>query len=71
MNKSNEFLDKKVLIEHANVVLKSSMKGSELAKEMEMNSRQLYAYRNGTRNIENAFYDNLLKFEKIYQKYFK
>lgn len=58
------------IIKHAQIVLQSNIKGSKLAKEMNMNSRQLYAYRNGTRDIKNAFFDNLLKFEYIYQKYF-
>lgn len=64
-------LNRKELIAHAKVVLKSDIKGSRLAKEMEMNSRQVYAYRNNKRDIANAYYDNLLKFEAIYQKYFK
>ena len=36
---------------------------------MEMNTNQFYGYKKGYRKIENAYYDNLLKFERAYQKY--
>ena len=52
-------LNREELIAHAKIVLQSDIKGSQLAKEMEMNSRQVYAYRNNKRDIANAYYDNL------------
>lgn len=62
-------LEREVLIEHAKAVLNSDIKGVTLAKEMEMNTNQFYGYKKGYRKIENAYYDNLLKFERAYQKY--
>ncbi|MBF0795257.1 hypothetical protein [Mammaliicoccus lentus] len=56
------------LIAHAKKILKSNMKGSYIAKEINMNTRQLYDYRNGIKNIETAYLDTLLKFEGLYQK---
>lgn len=63
-------LNRKELIEHAKAVLGSDWTGVDIAKELEMNSRQVYAYRKGRRNIENATYDTLLKFESVYQEYY-
>lgn len=56
------------LVQHARYVLNSDIKGVTLAKEMEMNLKQFYGYKKGSRKIENAYYDTLIKFECAYQK---
>lgn len=63
-------LDRDKLIEHAKIVLDSSLSGVELAEEMRMNVRQIYAYRKKRRLIENAYVDTLLKFEEVYKRNF-
>ncbi|HAC5789017.1 TPA_asm: hypothetical protein GZX72_14420 [Listeria monocytogenes] len=63
------FFDRKKLIEHAKKVLeKKEIKGSHIAEQIDMNRKQLYDYRNGIRNIENARLETLLKFERYYHK---
>lgn len=63
-------LNRDALISHANTVLSSDWSGVDIAKELEMNTRQVYAFRKGRRKISNATYDTLLKFERMYQEYF-
>lgn len=63
--------DRKILIKHAKSVLETEKTGHELAKEMSMNTRQLYNYRNGSMDISKARLETLLKFEKLYVKYFQ
>lgn len=60
--------EREKFIAHAKKILKSNVKGSYIAKEINMNTRQLYDYRNGIKNIETAYLDTLLKFEGLYQK---
>ena len=56
-----------LLIKHAKAILESNMSGVEIAKETGLHVTQVYAYRNGTRPIENAHFENLWKFEALYQ----
>ncbi|EKR9302846.1 hypothetical protein P9705_001287 [Enterococcus faecalis] len=63
--------ERKKLIDHAQEVLNSDIPGVKLAQMMKMNSRQLYDYRNGKREIEKARLETLLKFESSYTKIFK
>jgi len=58
-----------LLIKHAKVILESSLSGVEIAKETGSHVSQIYAYRNGTRPIENAHFENLWKFEALYQNH--
>lgn len=51
---------------HAKEVLTSGLKGTELAEIMNMNVNQFYDYRNGSKKIENARLETLIKFEKAY-----
>ncbi|HDF3152075.1 hypothetical protein [Staphylococcus chromogenes] len=57
------------LIKHAKRVLNSRLTATEIAKLTGVNSQQVSLYRNGKRNIENAYLKNLLKFELLYQKH--
>lgn len=61
-------IDRDKLIAHAYKILNSNVKGTQIAKEINMNTRQFYDYRNGVKNIETAYLDTLLKFEKLYQR---
>ena len=61
--------NKPLLIKHAKFILESSMSGVEIAKETGLHLSQVYAYRNGTRPIENAHFENLWKFEALYQNH--
>ncbi|EZV57633.1 hypothetical protein [Staphylococcus aureus] len=60
--------DRDLLIRHAKKILNSNVKGTYLARELQMHTRQLYGYRNGSKNIDTAYLDTLLKFETLYQK---
>lgn len=61
--------NKPLLIKHARIILESSLSGVEIAKETGLHLSQVYAYRNGTRPIENAHFENLWKFEALYQNH--
>jgi len=64
----NDVDDKReLLIWHAKVVLNSRLTGVEIAKETGVNSQQVCLYRNGKRNIERAYLNNLLKLDRLYQ----
>lgn len=59
-------ISKEKLVKHAKKVLEFETTGSNLAKELEMNTKQVYHYRNKSRSISNARIETLLKFEKVY-----
>ena len=61
--------NKPLLTKHAYIILESSMSGVQIAKETGLHLSQVYAYRNGTRPIENAHFENLWKFEALYQNH--
>ena len=59
-----------LFIRHAKVILEDdALTGVEISKETGVHISQVYAYRNKTRPIENAKYENLWKFEKLYQEH--
>ena len=53
------------MLAHANEVLMSSLKGTELAKIMNMNVNQFYDYRNGSKKIEKARLETLINSKSI------
>ena len=59
--------DKKRLIQHAKTILESDLTGVQISEGTGVNTNQVYAYRNGTRPIENARVESLWKFEDLYQ----
>ncbi|HFL7083061.1 hypothetical protein [Enterococcus faecium] len=59
-------MDREKMLVHANEVLTSGFKGTDLAKIMNMNVNQFYDYRNGNKKIEKARLETLIKFEKAY-----
>lgn len=59
-------MDREKMLVHANEVLTSGFKGTDLAKIMNMNVIQFYDYRNGNKKIEKARLETLIKFEKAY-----
>lgn len=65
-SKCKMVFDREKMLAHANEVLMSSLKGTELAKIMNMNVNQFYDYRNGSKKIEKARLETLIKFEKAY-----
>lgn len=73
MNKKNNNVDsfgkRALLIKHAKVVLNSKLTGVQIAKETGVNAQQVCFYRNGRRNIERAYDNNLSKFERLYQRH--
>ena len=48
------------MLAHANEVLMSSLKGTELAKIMNMNVNQFYDYRNGSKRLKKPDLKRLL-----------
>ncbi|OEK58882.1 hypothetical protein [Staphylococcus equorum] len=69
--KNDKYIDvndkRELLIWHAKVVLNSRLTGVEISKETGVNAQQVCLYRNGKRNIERAYLNNLLKFDRLYQ----
>lgn len=70
-NDKNIDLDNKrlLLIKHAKIVLNSKLTGVQIAKETGVNAQQVCLYRNGKRDIERAYFNNLFKFECLYQQH--
>ncbi|MFF0676827.1 helix-turn-helix domain-containing protein [Staphylococcus xylosus] len=68
--KNNDYIfDKKQLIKHAKTVLRSKkLSGVELSKEVGIHVQQIYGYKSGKRNIQEAQLETLYKFEKVYQE---
>lgn len=60
-------LDREKLIEHAKIVLSCKLTQRELSEEVGVHVRQIGFYRNGSRPIENAYLETLIKFEHVYQ----
>lgn len=72
MNNNNnvELSDKRaLLVKHAKAVLNSKLTGVQIAKETGVNAQQVCFYRNGRRDIERAYFNNLFKFECLYQRH--
>lgn len=65
--KTDVDVERELLIWHAKVVLNSRLTGVEISRETGVNAQQVCLYRNGKRNIERAYFNNLLKFERLYQ----
>ena len=62
-------LDRDELIAHALMILNNkNLKGTYIAQELKMNQRQVYNYRNGSKDIEKAQLETLIKFENLYQR---
>lgn len=61
-------LNRGELVLHARKILDSKLKGTYIAEQLNMNQRQLYDYRNGSKKIENAQLETLIKFENLYRK---
>ncbi|MGP5096150.1 hypothetical protein [Staphylococcus equorum] len=59
--------NRELLIWHAKVVLNSRLTGVEISKETGVNAQQVCLYRNGKRNIEGAYLNNLMKLSRLYQ----
>lgn len=58
--------DKEALINHAEIVLNSGIKGKKLAEMTGIHYQQIYAYRNKRRDIKKARLENLLKLNNVY-----
>ena len=61
--------DRELLIWRAKIVLNSKLTGVEISEETGVNAQQVRLYRNGKRDIERAYLNNLLKLEGLYQKH--
>ena len=69
MNDNYINIDRDELIAHALKLLNNkNLKGTYLAQELKMNQRQVYNYRNGSKDIEKAQLETLIKFENLYQR---
>lgn len=64
-SKCKMVFDREKMLTHANEVLMSGLKGTELAKIMNMNVNQFYDYRNGSKKIEKPDLKRLLNSKSI------